>query len=109
MAKTITEEIKLEARRLGFDKVGVAPADALTEEGERLGEWLARGYHGEMSWMARDPQRRADPRLLLPSRNRFFRSRSTISSRKLIARIRRQARFRVTPGATIITTFCATS
>jgi epoxyqueuosine reductase len=67
MAKTFTEEIKLEARRLGFDKVGVAPANALTEEGEQLNEWLARGFHGQMSYMARDPQRRADPRLLLPS------------------------------------------
>jgi epoxyqueuosine reductase len=67
MAKTFTEEIKLESLRLGFDKVGVAPADALTEEGERLGLWLARGFHGRMSYMARDPQRRADPRLLLPS------------------------------------------
>jgi len=67
MAMTFTEEIKREARRLGFDKVGVAPACALTEEGERLGEWLARGLHGRMSYMARDPQRRADPRLLLPS------------------------------------------
>ena len=67
MAKNLTGEIKLEARRLGFDKVGVAPATALTEEGERLGEWLARGFHGQMSYMARDSQRRADPRLLLPS------------------------------------------
>lgn len=67
MAKNFAEEIKLEARRLGFDKAGVAPAAALTEEGERLGEWLARGFHGHMSYMARDPQRRADPRLLLPS------------------------------------------
>jgi epoxyqueuosine reductase len=67
MAKTFTEEIKLEARRLGFDKVGIAPAIALTEEGERLRLWLARGFHGEMSYMSRDPERRADPRLLLPS------------------------------------------
>lgn len=67
MAKTFTEDIKLEARRLGFDKVGVAPACALTEEGERLRQWLARGFHGEMSYMARDPQQRADPRSLLPS------------------------------------------
>jgi epoxyqueuosine reductase len=67
MAKTITEEIKLEARRLGFDKVGVAPANALTEEGARLRLWVARGFHGQMSYMARDPQQRADPRLLLPS------------------------------------------
>src|SRR5262245_14223947 len=67
MAKSFTEEIKLEAMRLGFDKVGVAPARALTEEGARLEEWLASGFHGRMSYMARDPQRRADPRSLLPS------------------------------------------
>src|SRR5882672_10721531 len=67
MEKTFTEKIKLEARRIGFDKVGAAPACALTEEGAMLGEWLARGFHGRMSYMARDPQRRADPRLLLPS------------------------------------------
>ena len=67
MAKTFAEEIKLEARRLGFDKAGVAPAGAMTEEGEHLRLWLARGFHGQMSYMARDSQRRADPRLLLPS------------------------------------------
>src|SRR5499426_3851096 len=67
MTKSFTEEIKREATRLGFDKVGVAPAVALSEEGARLGEWLARGFHGQMSYMARDPQRRADPRSLLPS------------------------------------------
>jgi epoxyqueuosine reductase len=53
MARTFTEEIRLEARRLGFDKVGVAPAGALTEEGQSLGEWLARGFHGRMSYMTR--------------------------------------------------------
>ena len=67
MAKTLSEEIKLEARRLGFNKVGVVPATALTEEGARLGEWLARRFQGQMWYMARDPQQRADPRLLLPS------------------------------------------
>jgi epoxyqueuosine reductase len=67
MAKTLSEEIRLEARRLGFDKVGVVPATALTEESARLGEWLARGFHGQMAYMARDPRQRADPRLLLPS------------------------------------------
>ncbi|MBO0859640.1 MAG: tRNA epoxyqueuosine(34) reductase QueG [Chloracidobacterium sp.] len=67
MAKSFTEEIKREAGRLGFDKVGVAPVSALTEEGARLEEWLERGFHGRMSYMARDPQRRADPRLSLPS------------------------------------------
>jgi len=67
MTKSFTEEIKHKARQLGFDKVGIAPAGALTEEGAQLREWLERGFHGEMTYMARDPQRRADPRSLLPS------------------------------------------
>jgi epoxyqueuosine reductase len=60
-------EIKTKARELGFSKVGIVAATALTEEGARLGEWLGQGCHGEMSYMARDPEQRADPRLLLPS------------------------------------------
>jgi len=67
MTKTLSEKIRLTARSLGFDKVGFAPVAALTEEGAQLREWLARGFHGQMSYMARDPQQRADPRLLLPS------------------------------------------
>ncbi len=67
MVKTFTEDIKRQAKRLGFDKVGIAPADALTEEGAQLREWIARGFHGQMNYMAKDPRLRADPRLLMPS------------------------------------------
>jgi epoxyqueuosine reductase len=28
--------------------------------------WLRDGCHGDMAWMARDPERRADPRIVLP-------------------------------------------
>jgi len=51
---------------VGFDLCGVAQADAVAESSElreSLGEWLARGYAGEMNYL-RDP-RRADPRLVL--------------------------------------------
>lgn len=58
-------EIKTYARQLGFTKVGVAEADRLTER-DRLNEWLARGYHGEMAWMARDLEQRTDPRRIFP-------------------------------------------
>src|SRR5262249_17271983 len=67
MAKTRSEEIKLKARQLGFDKVGIGPATALTEEGGGLREWLARGFRGRVSYMAPDPQQLADPRLLFPA------------------------------------------
>ncbi|HKQ53210.1 MAG TPA: tRNA epoxyqueuosine(34) reductase QueG [Pyrinomonadaceae bacterium] len=66
-AAAVSSRIKEQALRLGFDKVGIVRAEPLERERERLREWLARGFHGEMSWMARDPGQRTDPRLLLPS------------------------------------------
>ena len=60
-------EIKDHARALGFDKVGIVPAGALADEAVRLEEWLRRSYHGDMSYMAREPEKRADVRKLLPS------------------------------------------
>ena len=47
-----------QARTLGLDLCGVAPAEGL-DELARLPEWLARGYAGEMRYL-HDP-RRADP------------------------------------------------
>jgi epoxyqueuosine reductase len=62
-----SDEIKAQARALGFEKAGIVPAVALTAEGDSLREWLARNFHGKMDYMARAPEQRADPRLLLPS------------------------------------------
>lgn len=65
----IAEAIKREARLLGFDAIGiaaVAQSPIPTTLIERLQEWLRRGYHGMMTWIARDPSRRADPQLVLP-------------------------------------------
>jgi len=56
-------QIKQRALQLGFSKVGIARAENLSTELDRLQEWLARGYQGEMKWMERDPSQRADPRL----------------------------------------------
>jgi len=51
------------ARALGFDLCGVAPAEDFPELA-RLPEWLARGYAGEMLYLA-DP-RRASPAAAMP-------------------------------------------
>ncbi len=58
--------LKEQARVIGFDAVGIVPAEALTTEQDRLLEWLARGYQGEMRWMEREPEKRVDPQRLLP-------------------------------------------
>jgi epoxyqueuosine reductase len=62
----LTAEVKRRARELGFQKVGVVRAEALTEERARLEEWLRRGHHASMLWMERGVERRTDPRELLP-------------------------------------------
>jgi epoxyqueuosine reductase len=67
MSKIQTAAIKRHARELGFHKIGIVPATALTEEGARLQVWLQHNFHGAMHYLARDPAKRADPRLLLPS------------------------------------------
>jgi epoxyqueuosine reductase len=64
--QALTRTIKAKAAELGFAKVGIARADALTEAGARLHEWLARRYHGTMEWMERSIEKRVDPRLILP-------------------------------------------
>ena len=59
--------IKERAAAEGFEKVRIVPALSLDREYDRLGEWLRRGYQGEMKWMARDPEMRTDPRKLFPA------------------------------------------
>src|SRR5580765_3383166 len=59
-------DIKQKARELGFDLCGVAPAADLPELAF-FGTWLARGYAGEMAYLSRSAEKRADVRRVLPS------------------------------------------
>lgn len=58
--------IKARARELGFDLCGVAPAADLPEL-SRLREWLDRGYAGEMVYLEKSADTRADIRRFLPT------------------------------------------
>jgi len=51
-----------EARRLGFDCVGVAAPDAIPQAAQYFREFIKSGGHGDMEWLAERPERRADPR-----------------------------------------------
>src|SRR5438128_11645033 len=62
-----SDQIKAHALELGFHKVGIVRPDVLSGERIRLEEWLAHGFHGEMNWMARDPEQRTDPHKLFPA------------------------------------------
>ncbi len=61
-----TRFIKAKALELGFSYCGVAKAELLTDEQHRLERWLARDFHGKMSYMKNHRAMRVDPRELLP-------------------------------------------
>lgn len=63
---SLAEKIKRKAVEIGFDKVGIVGAEPLTHESKHLGEWLGNNFHGQMTWMARESDKRSDPRLLFP-------------------------------------------
>jgi epoxyqueuosine reductase len=54
------------AHQLGFMACGISKADFLAEEAPRLEAWLTQNYHGEMGYMARNFDKRLDPRKLVP-------------------------------------------
>ena len=61
----LEERIRQWGRDLGFDAVAIAGTELEAEEA-RLMEWLGRGWHGEMDYMARHGARRARPAELVP-------------------------------------------
>ena len=62
---SLTERVTALALALGFDLAGVARAEP-GRHAAFLREWLARGYGGEMAYLARSVERREDPRRVLP-------------------------------------------
>jgi epoxyqueuosine reductase len=66
MAQLTSSAVKQQARALGFDLCGIAPAEDLPELGF-LSRWLDGGYDGEMAYLRRTAGQRADVRRILPS------------------------------------------
>jgi epoxyqueuosine reductase len=61
-----SETVKSRARQLGFDVCGIAPVDSFPELAY-LRDWLNAGYAGDMAWMSRSAERRADVRQVIPN------------------------------------------
>jgi epoxyqueuosine reductase len=64
---SLTERICEKAKGLGFDLVGISPALPVPHI-EAYSTWIAKGYHGEMGYMARADrvERRKNPAAILP-------------------------------------------
>ncbi len=61
---SLARSIKRWGQELGFQELGVAGID-LSDAEQHLMQWLQRGYHGEMGYMARHGTRRSRPHELV--------------------------------------------
>jgi epoxyqueuosine reductase len=66
MPNSTSDSIRARALSEGFDVVRFARAEASPRAAAALKAFLDRGRHGAMDWLARDPDRRADPTALWP-------------------------------------------
>jgi epoxyqueuosine reductase len=62
---TLKRKLQAWSSELGFSGLGVAGIE-LAEDEAQLRDWLARGQHGDMDWMARHGDKRSRPAELLP-------------------------------------------
>src|SRR5579883_1319627 len=67
MNTQLKRELTRQARALGFDCAGVTDPGAIARAGRYFHEFLEAGAHGDMEWLASNPQRRVDPRVLWPA------------------------------------------
>ena len=58
-------KIKDKGRALGFAEIGIAAAE-LSEDQAHLNDWLSKGQHGQMNYMAAHGAMRSTPELLQP-------------------------------------------
>jgi epoxyqueuosine reductase len=62
---TLTEAVKGRAGELGFIACGITHPGA-TAHGDRLDQWLAKGYAGTMRYLHRQARQRKDPGTIVP-------------------------------------------
>ncbi|MCX4187347.1 tRNA epoxyqueuosine(34) reductase QueG [Methylophaga sp. OBS4] len=62
--KVLLSRVQTWARSLGFQALGVSDID-LSDADQKLQDWLAKGFHGEMAFMARHGSKRSHPEQLV--------------------------------------------
>ena len=79
-ARALRAAIAHAARQLGLDAIGVTEI-RLDEDERHLQRWLERGWHGQMSYMARHGRKRSRPNELVPGTLRVISARMNYRAR----------------------------
>ena len=58
----ISSQIKEKLLQSGFDDIGFTNIENIPDQRIRLEEYLTDGYHGEMSWLEKNKERRSHPK-----------------------------------------------
>jgi epoxyqueuosine reductase len=66
MTESLKSALMQQAQALGFDCVGITDPDAIADAAGYFRAFLDTGGHGDMDWLAANPERRANPRVLWP-------------------------------------------
>lgn len=64
MAPTLAQQIQIRAHQLGFELVGITPAEQ-SQTVQRYRQWIETGYAGKMGYLKKHLSLKADPRQLL--------------------------------------------
>jgi epoxyqueuosine reductase len=65
-ADAVRAAVRERARSLGFDAVGFAAPDLPRARQSAYRRYILAGRHGDMAWLAREPERRQNPKGLWP-------------------------------------------
>ncbi len=71
----LAEKIRIWARELGFQQVGITEAKIPDSDIEHLQVWLKKGYHGDMGFMTKNNTLRTQPNQLHPGTLRVISAR----------------------------------
>jgi epoxyqueuosine reductase len=63
---SLSQQIKLKAKELGFDGVGFSKAGNIEGFAESFQNWLQAGFHAGMDYMERNSEKRMNPAVLVP-------------------------------------------
>ena len=61
-----SQKVKQLAYDTGFELCGITTPDVIPDAQKAYRTWLEKKYHADMAYMAKDPDRRTDPKQVLP-------------------------------------------